>query len=329
MRFGRRIRIPGIPLPQHSFASGLRSGHFLAIPPQHFAGIFSILAHSSAAHSAAMVAYRLSMPIHCPLPIGPLDAAAFEKLDYRVMGHAYSSQNRLGRFCDEYAYKAHLKAKLLDDGFESVATEVPVTVMHRDFTKTYFLDLVADQALYEMKTAAALVAEHESQVLNYMFLLDIPRAKLLNLRPPKVQGKIIATGLTRQHRRRFSDICEHWTDLTPGCGTLRRTMLELLDDWGAFLEVSLYEEALSHFFGGTSHIERRVTLNCLGLELGSQRMLLHAPAVAFRITAYTAGRSQVKSNLRRLLALTDLDALQWINLNHAQIEFTTLEKAAR
>jgi hypothetical protein len=35
----------------------------------------------------------------------------------------------------------------------------------------------------------------------------------------------------------------------------------------------------------------------------------------------------VESHIRRLLALTNLKAIQWVNLNHAQIEFTTIQKA--
>ena len=52
------------------------------------------------------------MPIHCPVQMKPLDAATFEALDYRIMGHAYASQNELGRLCDECAYQADLKARL-------------------------------------------------------------------------------------------------------------------------------------------------------------------------------------------------------------------------
>ncbi len=80
-----------------------------------------------------------------------LSADEFEKRDYRVMGHAYASQNELGRLCDECAYEADLKARLLADGFQSVQTQVPVTVSHRDFSKTYRLDLIADDALYDFK----------------------------------------------------------------------------------------------------------------------------------------------------------------------------------
>jgi GxxExxY protein len=265
------------------------------------------------------------MPIHCPVTIAVLSADEFERIDYRVMGHAYTSQNELGRLCDEGAYEADLKARLQADGFRSVQTQVPVTVSHRDFSKTYRLDLIADDALYELKAEKTLVGEHDAQLLHYMFLMGIQRGKLLNFRPPKVQGKIIATGLTQEERRHFTEITECWSELTPACATLRRTILDLLQDWGAFLEAGLYQEALIHFLGGVSNVERRVSLHRGGLDLGGQRMVIHAPGVAFRITAFTESQSYIESQLRRLLALTDLKAIQWINLNHSKIEFTTIK----
>ena len=99
----------------------------------------------------------------------------------------------------------------------------------------------------------------------------------------------------------------------------------LLTDWGAFLEISLYQEALVHLFGGAAVAESRVLLSRGTVDLGSQRMFLHAPGVAFRLTAFSEQQNFVESHLRRLLRLTDLKAIQWINLNHSQIEFTTLE----
>lgn len=269
------------------------------------------------------------MPIYCPIQIKCLDADAFEALDYRVMGHAYASQNELGRLCDECAYQADLKARLMADGFSSVQTEIPITMTHRDFTKKYYLDLVADDALYELKTDAAFTGEHDAQLLNYMFLLGIPRGKLLNFRPTKVQGKILATSLTPESRHGFTTVTERWQDLTPTCATLRQNLYDLMHDWGAFLEVGLYQEALIHFSGGAGNVEHQVRLSRNGVELGGQRMLVHAPGVAFRLTTVTEEQQHVESHLRRLLTLTNLKAIQWINLNHAQIEFTTIHLKAR
>ncbi len=266
------------------------------------------------------------MPIQCPVTVAALNADEFEKLDYRVMGHAYASQNELGRLCDECAYEADLKARLQDDGFRSVQTQIPVTVSHCDFSKTYRLDLVADDALYELKAETTLCGEHDTQLLHYMFLLGIQRAKLLNFRPPKVQGKIIATSLNQDQRRQFTASTERWSDLTLACAFLRQTMLALLHDWGAFLDFALYQEAMVDILGGPSNVERRVNVHRDQLELGGQRMLLPAPGVAFRITAFTESQGHIEHHLRRLLALTDLEAIQWINLNHSKIEFTTIKK---
>jgi GxxExxY protein len=264
------------------------------------------------------------MPIHCPITIKRLSPAEFEEVDYRVMGHAYSSQNDLGRLCDECAHHADLKARLIADGFRSVLTEVPITVSYLDFSKQYFLDLVVDDALYELKTDARFCSEHEAQLFNYMFLLGIPRAKLLNFRPPKVQGKLIATSLTNEARRQVNSVEDRWRELTPGCSKLSQTFVNLLNDWGAFLEIGLYEEALVHLLGGQTKIEQRTGLHRNEIPLGSQRMFLHSPGVAFRLTAVTEGQQHVESHLRRLLALTNLNAIQWINLNHTWIEFTTI-----
>lgn len=269
------------------------------------------------------------MPIHCPLTIKNLSSQEFETLDYRVMGHAYASHNDLGRLCDECAYQADMKARLLADGFQSVFSEIPVTVTHGDFSKKYFIDLIADHGLYELKADSQLVSEHEKQLLNYMFLLGIQRAKLLNFRASRVQGKIIATSLDQEARRRFQILTDRWKGLTPACSTLRERLCDLLRDWGAFLEINLYQEALIHFLGGKAAIEQPVSLIRNGIALAEQKMFVCAPGIAFRMTAVTEDQQHVESHLRRLLNHTNLRAIQWINLNHARIEFTTINPGTK
>ena len=55
-------------------------------------------------------------------------------------------------------------------------------------------------------------------------------------------------------------------------------------------------------------------------------MHVHASGVAFVVTAYTNGLSSHEINLCKLLALTPLAALQWLNLNHATIQFVALTR---
>jgi GxxExxY protein len=245
------------------------------------------------------------------------------------MGHAYASQNEIGRLCEESVYETDLKARLLSDGFKSVETQVPISVTHGIFSKKYWLDLVVNNALYELKTDATLVGEHEAQLLNYILLLGLGRGKLLNLRPPKVQGKTIATSLTLQQRRQFTFSTSRWKLLSPACDILQTTMLSLLEDWGAFLDLTLYQEALVHFLGGENSVKKRVRLRRQELELGTQMALIHSSGLAFRITAFTEDLDHVETHLRRFLMLTDLQAVQWINLNHSKIEFTTIINESR
>lgn len=263
------------------------------------------------------------MPIHCQLEVRSLSAEEFTQLDYRVMGHAFASQNELGRLCDEGVYERDLQARLLAGGFQDVQIEVPVHVSHKTFSKTYFLDLVADHAVYELKTVAALAAEHQAQLLNYLFLLGIPRGKLLNFRTPQVQGRIHATPLSAYERRQFQLDSTRWQDRTPQCVILRETLQELLTDWGAFLDFRLYQEALTHFLG-EERVMQRLALQRQHVPLGTQEFHVHAPATAFRVTAVTDQVAATESHLRRLLALTELQTLQWINLRHAEIQLVTL-----
>ena len=116
----------------------------------------------------------------------------------------------------------------------------------------------------------------------------------------------------------------HWQELTAECRTLGEILLALLSDWGAFLEVALYQEAVVHFLGGESHVVQRLRLARNGMPLAAQRFLVHANGVAFRLTALSEGLTAQRTHLQRLLALTDLRAMQWINLNHAEIQFVTL-----
>jgi len=266
------------------------------------------------------------MPVTCPLAIRGLTAAEFDKIDFRVMGQAFASQNELGRLCEEGIYQRDLQARLLADGFEEVQVEVPVTVSHAGFSKVYFLDLVANQAVYELKTAAALSKEHEAQLLNYLFLLGLPRGKLINFRPAKVEGSLHAASVTPEERRQVKVDLARWQDVTPGCATLKQTMLGLLADWGGYLSTALYEEALTDLLGGESRVMERLPLRRKGVYLGDQQFRLHSPDMAFRVTAVTWEPEALGTNLRQLLSLSELRGLQWINLNHANVQFVTLTR---
>ncbi len=197
------------------------------------------------------------MPIHCPLTIRPLSDAAFAEIDRVVMGRAYASQNTLGRLCDERVYENDLAARLRAEGFTDVHTQLPITVTHDSFSKTYRLDLVVNQMVYELKVVAGFVPEHDMQAIHYAALLAIDRVKLLNFRTAKVMGKLTRSPFARMDRTRVRSVETRWQPLSDRCEGLKQHMRALLADWGAFLETQLYEEGLVHFHGGEGACTRR------------------------------------------------------------------------
>ena len=207
-----------------------------------------------------------------------------------------------------------------------VAQEVPVCVSLHDFTKSYFLDLVVQDAfVVELKTVEALASEHFAQLLNYLLITETPHGKLINLRSPSVEFRTVNAVVSNKERCRFAIRTEKWRPQTPRCGLLAEIVDEMLRGWGAFLDCHLYEEALVHFLGGKDRVVQPVPLERAGFSLGTQRMPLVTDAVGFRCTALASEAHEgYELHLRRFLALTPLRALHWVNMHRNQIWLTTI-----
>ena len=237
---------------------------------------------------------------------------------------AYASQNYLGRLCDERVYENDLALRLKADGFREVHTQVPVIVSHGDFEKTYRLDLLADDALYELKTVAALTGEHDAQALHYAMLLGIRHAKLINFRPPRVQGRLRFNAIEPDQRRRPAWILTDWSPLSPSCARLKERFQALVSDWGTFLDSRLYEEALVRFLGGEDCCVRHVPVVRDGVQLGTHRLQFHDGRCCFSVTAIAANVPRYTRHLRQLLRATGQIGLQWMNFEHEQVRLVTL-----
>ena len=73
-------------------------------------------------------------------------------------------------------------------GFD-VQSELLVTLSFRDFIKPLHLDLVVNRsAIYELKTVSDLTPAHFTQLLNYLFVTNAARGKLINFRPASVES---------------------------------------------------------------------------------------------------------------------------------------------
>lgn len=265
------------------------------------------------------------MPITPSLHLDSVTDEQFAEIDKVVMRCAYAVHNKFGRLFDERIYENDLAARLSAEGFD-VHTQVPISVTYGGFQKTYFLDLVVNHMLYELKVVAALAGEHDTQALHYAMLHNIRLAKLINFGEIKVRGKVLPNAVGADERYRPMLRSSGFRILTPQCECLVVHLKTLLHDWGTHLASQLYNEALVHHFGGETHCVQRIELNDGTQTLGTHRVQLHADQKAFIVTSLQRDQAAYRRHLDVLLAHTKLSAIQWINLNRARVEITTVER---
>lgn len=92
------------------------------------------------------------------------------------------------------------------------------------------------------------------------------------------------------------------------------------------LNPALYRDAITHFLGGESNVVRNIEIHSAGRRLGHQRVHLVAPGMAFSVTTAIHRPDIVCEHLHRFLRHTDLQAMQWINLNAQTVTLHTITR---
>src|SRR6185312_9064671 len=121
------------------------------------------------------------------------------ELTETIIGIFYDVYNELGFGFLESVYRNSLRLALLEKGL-SVGQEVPVSVFfHGHNVGDFRADLVVNKTiLVELKTAAQIVAAHESQVLNYLRSTELELGIILNF-GPKPQVRRLLLDNSRKH----------------------------------------------------------------------------------------------------------------------------------
>lgn len=266
------------------------------------------------------------MPIHRSLDLRSGSDQEFEQIDGAVMRCAYASQNYFGHLFDERIYENDVAARLRAEGFE-VHTQVPVLVTHGSFEKNYYLDLVVNQTLYELKAVSGLMSEHDMQALHYAMLQDVRLVKLINFGGERVRGKLLVNAMHGVSRHQPTMRNSGWRPLSDRCEPLVQQLKDIIRDFGTHLDVNLYNEALIHCLGGVDYCLRRVEIRVDGRHLGSHLVQMHSQHHAFAMTCFTAPQPHYLRHLEVLLShASGLAGLQWFNLNHSRLEVTTVTK---
>ncbi len=264
------------------------------------------------------------MPIQPQHPIHALSEQAFHQLDYEIMALAFEVQNQLGRFYNEQIYQNKLKQKCLDKGLR-VDSEFKIKLTHKNYTKPLFIDLLIENSVYELKTIQSIQKPQRTQTLNYLFSTNTQHGKIINFLLSSVEHEFISTTLNHAARKQITFQHSHWHTHSSEAENLEAIMRELLTDWGAFFDTHLYEEAIVHRLETVTPIVRKVEITSNNQLLGSQKLNVLSSSEFFILTAARSNISQHKNNLIKLLKHTPFKYLYWINLNHSQIQFTTLE----
>ena len=252
-----------------------------------------------------------------------MSQAEFAEFDYRLMAMAFAIHNEFGRFCHESVYQAAFLDACRDAKL-SAETEVRISVSHGAFCKHYFVDLVvAEGALYELKTVERFAPEHRAQILTYIMLLGLNHGKLINWRMPSVQSEFVSTSLTPKTRREFEIDTGRWDASHPSASSVLETTRALMADWGAFLNIEIYRDAIIELVTGNPAQADRVDIAHGSRIVGHQPLHLVTPETALVVSASTAPTGFEK-HLERLLNHTTLDSMLWINLNQHDIACTTL-----
>ena len=261
------------------------------------------------------------MGVKCDVCYAELSTDELRELDYRVMRHAFDSQNELGRLADERVYQADLVSRLRSAGI-SARREVSLQLAHQGFCKTLFLDVVVeDRAIYELKTVKAITEAHIGQLLTYLHLLDLCRGKIVNFRAETVETRFVNAPLNTDSRRDFSVEDSEFD----GSDDFRELVVSLLRDWGTSLTLTLYQEAIVALLGGSQVAEVMLPIRRNGESLGTQRYQLASAESAFKLTAMNHGAAGYRNQLSRLIQFSDLRAIHWINIAHRQVTLTTVK----
>lgn len=260
------------------------------------------------------------MPIQVGATTYRLNESDFGRIAYDVMRCVFDIHNELGRFFDEKIYKRELGGR-----YPRTQLEVPIEVSFECFRKLYFLDALVDgSAPFEFKTVESLTDRHRSQLLHYLLLADLPHGKLVNMRTEQVQHEFVNTTLRPQSRTGFEVTDRGWQEI--GDEPVLEWFTAFLRDLGTCLDISLYEEALTHLLGGKERVLQDVEVISGGGVLGPQKFRLMAPGVAFKVTTLLDDPSLFEIHARRLLDHTSLKAIQWINVTRNEVSFRTIRK---
>lgn len=265
------------------------------------------------------------MPTKCKSTLTAIDQEQFHAIDKVIMGYIFDIHNTLGRFCDESIYQEELSQRCRIGGL-NVQNEVLLQISHKDFSKSYYVDMLIDNGIiYELKAVKMLNGNHQKQLINYLLLGNLKHGKLINFRAKSVESRFVSTRLTHNNRITYS-VIDNTFDKNDNSHWLQEVFLDLLTDWGVFLDTNLYRESILHFLNNPEMGIQPVNIIVNDRVVGRQKMCLLDDETAWHLSAIENHLQSYETHITKLLNHTPLKKIHWINMNHNTIVFKTIKK---
>ena len=262
------------------------------------------------------------MPIQSSFGFRSLPQSEFREIAYIVVWKAIEVHRELIRFSKEPSFTKAMKICLED----RARTEVPVTVVFENFSKTYYLDLVVDAgAIFELKKVASINDKHRSQLLHYLMLTNTSLGKLINFGKETVDHEFVNSGRDLSLRQQFKVDRSRWRSDSDN-DEFSDTLIGLLQDWGTGLDTNLYEEAVGTLINNRSEtFLQTVPINFRNCIIGDFAAPTLTRNRAFSITAMNSNSaSHFENQLHTLLAQTDIKMINWANIHGGVVNFVSI-----
>ena len=268
------------------------------------------------------------MGIEVDIPVRAVDRDVFHEIDHGVMRNAFAVHNTVGRFCDEKIYREALAMLCRGDGYH-VDTEVRVRSSHEDFVKLYYLDLVVNRSvIYELKAVDRWHEKHKAQLMHYLMIANLHYGKLVNFRPASVESLFVTSSMRVEDRKRFSVNKDNWNPGSVVESEFLAIFERLLGNWGARLDLQLYQSALMHFVKKVGGGLEAVDLQMGDALIGAQNICMLCAGVAWHLSAYNEYLEQHKKHLVRLLRCLKLEKILWLNVGKDTLFVQTLTQSS-
>ncbi len=260
------------------------------------------------------------MPVLFSFTLPILSNEQMTPLDYEVMGHAFALHSERGRLCDETVYQHDLAGRLSTAGM-SAEIEVAIILSFRGLDITLKIDLLVEgKVVYELKTCECLTRRHEAQLLEYLFLTNSSRGKLINFRPHSVEARFVNSSRTTTERQQFT----YDTSQYHGDSGLVDCVRELVSDWGTGLNPSRYRKAILHFAGDAPTSDCVLPMTGNGRSLGNQRFHLLDEHTALAVTTYSKTNTANRIEFEKVLTISPLRRMHWVNVTHGHLKLSTI-----